>query len=232
MKHCSRILLGATALAVCANWSSEFSTEPGVYKKQKINIYGTVLTQEAAKLKKTPLVVNNISISNMTDRIILFEEQNTDKAERKLANDNKTTYITLPTNPKKTASPKLDLAEIKKIKVPEENTLYVYTVVEKKAGSEKPTTVTTEYIKIIKVLNDSKNTESAYLIDNKQQLFFHEKNEAGPQEHTLPLSGLKELVIEGYKKRKTEKELQEERKQYKRANQKKSTTTFPMGGTR
>lgn len=191
MKQLLRISLCSAAVAICTNFiatgaSNEVSTETGASKKQAINFFGTVITDQGKVLS-----VENISINNLPKKIIVHGVQETPNADREIKGD--LTYVTLPKNPKDTDTLGLSLELVASIKVPESSTIYTYH------DDEKNTTI--DYVRIDVTYKNSTKARQ-YLIEYKKQLFFLERDVPIP--HQDPFTAIKEITIDGYTKREKE----------------------------
>ncbi len=160
-----------------ANWSTDQTTvEVGGLKKNRVNFYGTLYTRNSSK----PVDVDNISIGGIYRQIPVYEKPNT-------------TQTTLKNDPKKGVRFKLDLSEIKEIRVPHPPKIWHY---QRADGARK-----SDYIEI----EVTQNGLDHYLIDTDRNLLCDEVNPAGPKETIVPFNSLDRIIIQGYKQREESK---------------------------
>lgn len=173
-------LVAGSSLCLLVNWTTQETTIAG-NKKQRVNFYGTLETQEGNKYK-----VENISIGMLYKQIPLYEASKEDVEENH----------TLKTDPRRGIISRIDLAETGKIQVPHPYIVWTY----QKKGSRK-----SEYIEIVVISNDEQKTKCPYLIDLRRKIFCDKVNKAGPIELEVPFQSLKYLVIKGYHYKEPEK---------------------------
>lgn len=164
------------------NWSTEETTIES-RRKQEVNFYGNVITQQGKTYK-----VENISIARLYKQISLYEAPSKTDKDHILSSDPKRGIIT-----------KIDLVEIYNIHVPHPKTIWTY---QRKNGYRKA-----EYVEIIITSNDQQKTKNSYLIDLQRKVICDEVNDAGPIEKDIPFTALKNLTIEGYKYRDLKKQV-------------------------
>jgi len=168
-----------TSAAICllVNWTTQETTIAG-NKKQRVNFFGMLETQEGNKYK-----VENVSIGMIYKQIPLYESPSDASKDH-----------VLKRNPKGAIS-KIDLSETAKIEVPYPDVIWTY----KKKGSHQ-----TKYIEIVVISKDQANTKCNYLVDLNRKVYCDKVNQAGPIEFEIEFQSLKCLTIEGYRYREPE----------------------------
>ncbi|TET06925.1 hypothetical protein E3J79_00430 [Candidatus Dependentiae bacterium] len=172
-------LVAGSSLCLLVNWTAQETTIAG-NKKQPVNFYGTLETQEGNKYE-----VENISIGMLYKQIPLYE------APKEMEENH-----TLKTDPRRGIISRIDLSEASEIQVPHPHIVWNY----QKKGSRK-----SKYIEIIVISNDKQKTKCSYLIDLRRKIFCDKVNKAGPIELEVPFQSLKHLVIKGYRHKEPEK---------------------------
>ncbi|HSW73584.1 MAG TPA: hypothetical protein VLG71_00345 [Candidatus Limnocylindria bacterium] len=179
------LALSMASIFFLVNMTSEETTIEG-HKRQKVNFYGTLTTQQDEVIK-----VNNIAIAGKYKQILVYEyasaKDTSQESKHVLSQDPKEGIIT-----------KIDLSETAEIQVPAPHVLWTH---QKRKGQRK-----IEYIEIIVVSGDTQKTKNHYFIETSRKITCEQTNEAGPIEKEVPFQSLKNLVIEGYCYRGEEKD--------------------------
>jgi len=178
MKKIESILLASTMLCLLPQWTTQETTVAG-NKKQRVNFFGTLETQEGNKYK-----VENISVGMLYKQIPLYESP-TEPSEN----------YALKKDPRKGIISRIDLSETETIQVPHPDIVWSY----QKKGFHK-----TEYIEITVISKDQQKTKCNYLIDVRRKIFCDKINQAGPIELEVPFQSLKRLTLDGYRYRESE----------------------------
>jgi hypothetical protein len=178
-KNVPLVLIAGSSLCLLVNWTTQDTTITG-NKKQPVNFYGTLETQEGNKYD-----IENISIGMLYKQIPLYE------AAKEWEENH-----ALKTDPRRGIISRIDLAETAEIQVPHPYVIWNY----QKKGSRK-----SEYIEIVVISNDKQKTKCSYLIDLRRKIFCDKINKAGPIELEVPFQSLKRLIIKGYRHKEPEK---------------------------
>lgn len=177
VNHVLRISLSALSVLFLMNMTSEETTVEG-HKRQKVNFYGTLTTQQDEVIP-----VNNIAVAGKYKQIILYEYV----APKNSSPEHKNV---LTADPKEGIITKIDLAEVSEIRVPSHHVVWVY---QKRKAQRKA-----EYVEIIIISGDTQKTENHYFIDIHRKITCEQSNAAGPIEKEVPIQALKSLKIDGY----------------------------------
>ncbi len=173
----------ATVCLLCINWGGQESIERG---KHSINYYGTIFPREG-----DPIKVENISISNITKQIPVYEVPSSHEKEVDQQGKVTTNYL-LREDPRKGIITRIDLVETKKIEVPDP-TEWKYT---RKNGSS-----TSSFIKIVVTTNGETPTKHDFLIEESRKIFCSENNTI---DREVPFRSLLKIEFEGYELREVE----------------------------
>lgn len=171
-------LTAGTIICILVNWAAQETTIAG-NKKQRVNFFGTLKTQEC-----TTYEVENISIGRIYKQIPLYE-----------APCNTATDHMLKKDPRKGIISRIDLSETAEIRVPHPDVILSY----QKKGFRR-----TEYIEIVVISNDQHKTKCSYLVDLRRKVYCDRVNKAGPIELEVPFQSIERLIIKGYRYREPE----------------------------
>ncbi len=153
--------------------------------KQKVNFYGTLITWQGTKYH-----VDNIAIVGKYRHIPMYDKplKMPKKVKTNTTNGKKEIPMTLDPH-KELVTTKIDLDEISEIHVPRPHEVWIY----QPKGKRRYT-----YIEVEIISKNKERTKQSYLIDDNIKVTCDEINTAGPVEKEVPLSAIKQFIIEGY----------------------------------
>lgn len=158
-----RVILAACSFLLLANFSSQDSTSSN--NKPAVNFYGCV-TDTSEKTFKA----ENITFERMYKQMPAYQEP----PKTATAEYDPTVNLT-----------RLDLAEIKVIEFPQNQTPQKYN---------------NRYYIVMDVYSDARKTlKNSYIIEADKKLTCEQVNEAGPIEKEIKLKAVKKIVIDGFK---------------------------------
>lgn len=155
-------------------------------KKQNVNFSGKVVTYQGQEY-----TVDNISIDGKYKKIPMFDLP-VGHEEVKLNAENKQKEITIDPAIDLIES-EVNLSESSEFRVPTPDIIWV----QHKKGRQRQ-----EFLEI-DIISNVSNTKRSYLLERKTRIYCDELDLAGPLEKRIPLSAVKQLVIEGYAYRNT-----------------------------
>lgn len=190
MKKLSFLLAGAYLVIPC-NYTHGYgagnTSESPAEKKQKVNFYGTLSTQQGNVID-----VENITIDGRYRQIPMFERPTVGKnAETKSKRKNAAKEIALDVDPSNDlVTTYIDLNETSEITVPHPDEVWVY----QREDSRRKV----RYIELAVMSKDEPRTKRHYLIEYRAKIYCHGISKSGPEEKKVPMPAVKTLIIEGF----------------------------------
>jgi|GEM_PF-1066023 len=177
------IIFSAGMVMGTSNWKSSGSGNGTDDEKQGINFYGTLTTHQGQKD-----TVDHILIEGKHKDIVMYDAP-VKHAQEIFNQKTKQTEIKLDENPiTDFMKSKMDLNEVKHLKVPNPNTVWVY---QKEKKYQR-----IEFI-CVEITTKENNTSQLYLLERKTHLSCNALDN-GTQKKDVPLSAIDTLTIEGY----------------------------------
>jgi hypothetical protein len=154
--------------------------------KQKISFYGTLITWQGETYE-----VDNIGIGGKYRQIPVYDRPL--NIPHATLSPDKEREIKLPIDPRKDLiTTKVDLAEIHEIRTPTPEIVWKYR--------QKKHQRVYEFVEIEITSNGKNRTKRSYLIEKEIKLTCDEKDEkdeAGRVEKVVPMTAIKQLIVEG-----------------------------------
>jgi hypothetical protein len=175
------VILFVSLLPVAPLQCTSFGSTANKDLKQPVNYYGKVLTHQGQEY-----VVDNISIDNKCKQIPMYDKP-VNHVDPVFNAETKHQEIKLDTDPANDIT-KIDLNELKTIRVPQPNVIWFY---QKKENYPRQ-----EFIEV--EITTKSNTKRSYLLDAKTPIYCDEIDSAGPQEKTIRLAAIDTISIEGF----------------------------------
>ncbi len=169
------LLVSISSIVCLVNWSSE-ETSVSSKKRLAVNFYGTLTTWKGEEYS-----IDNIAIGHLYKQIALYEPPAQGQA------------YTLTANPTDGIITKIDLVNVKEIKVPHPDVVWTY---QKSKNTSKH-----EYIELVVISTDK--TRSSYLIDTRRKVTCNlvrckEEKAVSEAEKEAPFKDIQSLVITGH----------------------------------
>ena len=184
-----RLLIGAFALVLLANLTSQPGSTNSDAHKNKMNFYGMLTlsnvstTPTAQQQTNTQIKVDNISIGRMYEHIPVYGKPKNPEDKPDIV----TSYLNLG-----------EIASIEPVRVNDR------PVIDKFAGRD--------YIEIIIRLNSTAqgepNPEQHYIVERNRKVYCDQLSDGNPIKNELQFEGIAKLEILGYKQRDADKEVQ------------------------
>ncbi|HXW86488.1 MAG TPA: hypothetical protein VEK38_04060 [Candidatus Bathyarchaeia archaeon] len=175
------INIGALLLA---GWATPETSRDGDVK-QKVNFYGTLKTWQG-----TEYHVDNIAIVGKYRHIPMYDKPQKEPKKTKTNTTTGKKELSLSLDPHaELVITKIDLDEISEIHVPFPNEIWVYAPKGKRKYN---------YVEVIIISKNAERTQKRYLVDSTIKVTCDEINTAGPVEKEVPLSAIRDFIIEGY----------------------------------
>lgn len=199
------LLLVTVQISSLSGWAGQEGTSD-IERKQKVNFFGTITTQQGNTLE-----IENLSINNRYQQILMYEKpmdvQVSTKAQSDDSGGTVKKEVRLSSNPKDSALKDwIDLDQVIKIEVINPNEIWFYqkkdksrkiyfieVAVTKKNGSIKSL--------LMKLENEPESDQSSA---DRDQIKFHQVSDNKTEKMSLPLLGLKSLTIKGFCSRDTD----------------------------